>query len=112
MGEKQMEGAGGRDFPPNRILYPQSGLHPPLHQQPWLRNSSANSTHTDTHSSCQKSFDSNQQSTFLHHTKPMRSVDTGNCLKSNTESLKSVSSNYSQNELPLKPFSMRGQDNT
>lgn len=46
---KAKEGGGGRAFPPSRILYPQSGFHPPSHQQPRLRNPSANSTHRNTH---------------------------------------------------------------
>lgn len=102
------EGGGGRAFPPSHVLYSQSGFHPPSHQQPWLKKPICKLyTHigTNTHSSCQKaSFDSNHQSTFWHHTKPlfMHFVATGSCLKRNIEKPKKVSSNYSQNE-PREP---------
>lgn len=98
-------------FSPNHILYPQSGFHPASHQQPGLRNTSANATHTKTHNHHAKKLPLTVitslpfgivQNLFMYF------VATGNCLKRIIEHLERfpviIAKMSLRSQLKLKPF--------
>lgn len=94
--EKAKEGVGGRAFSSQPYTVSSKRLSSALTSTAQVEKPFYISTHTHTHthahtntqSSCQKvSFDSNQETTFWHQTKPffINVVATGNCLKRHVE---------------------------